>query len=85
MGYLNSDTYKCDICGKPKDACNGVIFITRALDFAICDDCYDSMHTEKICPNCESDLFIGTEFDYDYVCYECGDDFYEFEIDKQGD
>jgi hypothetical protein len=44
-----------------------------------------TMETNKICPNCSSYLHEETikEIDYPLVCYECDENFYNFEAIKQ--
>jgi NADH pyrophosphatase NudC (nudix superfamily) len=36
--------------------------------------------TNKLCPKCDSNLYLSDLEDYDHTCYECDESFYKFEV-----
>ena len=52
------------------------VFLTR-LDF---EDALMLLKTKKHCTVCDGDLYCSDVADYNYVCCECDENFYEFEV-----
>lgn len=71
----------CEICQELFDPIEDLIWVNRSLTVALCDNCYDTLHTDKLCPRCGHDLFKETkDTDYPYVCLDCYENFYGFEV-----
>lgn len=81
-GYLaTGETYGCDICGGRFDWEREILWISSSI--GVCQDCYDKYATDKICPRCWSTIFveINPDIDYPYVCLDCDENFYSFEVE----
>lgn len=42
----------------------------------------NSLETKEDCPQCSEKLKISDLIDYDYVCEDCDENFYSFEVDS---
>ena len=62
----------------------------KEFEYKTCDKCcYDILDDdgdvmeheciERYCPKCSEELEIEKEIDYPYLCWECDENFYEFE------
>ena len=71
------NTYGCDICGGRFDWDKEIVWVTTSV--GLCQACHDKNITDRLCPHCDNPLFVSDLPDYEYVCYECDENFYECE------
>lgn len=75
------NTYGCDICGRRFDWDDGITWVSSEV--GVCHECYEKFATDKHCPRCGNTIFVEIEpdIDYPYLCLDCDENFYDFEVD----
>lgn len=74
---------------KYKEALLSQVSVTEMVSFdkgdeyclnEIIHDIVISLKTDKMCPHCGNELYCSDLPQYDYVCPECDENFYECEV-----
>jgi hypothetical protein len=50
------------------------------IEMEYLEDIIGKLKTEKTCPRCKNPLYCSDVQEYDYVCAECDENFYECEV-----
>jgi ribosomal protein S27AE len=90
IGCLMDMEEKTENYKKFRDIITNSISVTDLVNFDECSD-DDTFHilvhnivkvikTDKKCPHCNKTLYLSDLPEYEYVCIECDENFYEIEV-----